>query len=257
MDHLNDEDLILHFYGELEETAERAAKGHLTACAQCRGSYTRLQRVLAVVDAIPEPALPEGFERVTWARLQPALGPGRNWRSWLAFSSTRFALAAAVVVLIAGAFFAGRMSRDTNNAAVVVSADQLREQILLSDLGEHLDRSKMMLIDLVSADDETSIDLPAERRRAEELVAANRLYRQTAEESGEVRVTELLDELERLLVDLAASPDTLSAKDRESLRQRIDANGLLFKVRVLSTMVRERQKEQIRMRSGRSSQSSD
>ena len=72
-----------------------------------------------------------------------------------------------------------------------------------------------------------------ERRRAEELVAANRLYRQTAEESGEARVTELLDELERLLVDLAASPDTLSAEDLERSVTRIDANGLLFKVRVL------------------------
>ena len=115
--------------------------------------------------------------------------------------------------------------------------------MLLTDLGEHLDRSQMMLVDLVSAGEGDAVDMASERRRAEDLVVANRLYRQTAEESGEARVSELLDELERLLVDLAASPDTLSPADMEKVRTRIDANGLLFKVRVLSATLRERQKQ--------------
>ena len=50
-----------------------------------------------------------------------------------------------------------------------------------------------------------------ERARAEQLVAANRLYRQTAVSTGDTGIADLLDELERLLVDLAASPEQLYA----------------------------------------------
>jgi hypothetical protein len=251
MNHIQEEDLVLHFYAELDADSEAAVGGHLSDCADCRGRFVRLQRVLAAVDTVPDPALPEGFERVTWARLQPALERRSGWRAW--FGIPKLALGAAVLVLVAGAFFAGRMTRTPVETPATLTADQLREGVLLTALGEHLDRSQMMLVDLVSADGTETIDVASERQRAEDLVAANRLYRQTAEESGEVRVMELLDELERLLVDLAASPDSLSANDLEQVRQRIDANGLLFKVRVLSSAVRERQRQQVRQRAGQSS----
>jgi hypothetical protein len=251
MGHLNEEDLVLHFYGELDAGTATRADTHLADCGDCRASYARLQRVMAAVDTLPDPVLPEGFERVTWARLEPSLQRASGWRSWLGLSPASLALASVVLILVAGAFFAGRLSR-TPERATVLTAEQLRERVLLADLGEHLDRSQMMLVDLISADAAGTVDMSADRRRAEDLVAANRLYRQTAEDSGEARVTELLDELERLLVDLAASPDTVSSADLEKVRTRIDANGLLFKVRVLSTAVRERQK-QMRMRAGQSS----
>ena len=45
----------------------------------------------------------------------------------------------------------------------------------------------------------------------------------------------------------------LSADDIAQVRQRIDHNGLLFKVRVVSSEVRERQKARNRMRAGQSS----
>jgi hypothetical protein len=63
----------------------------------------------------------------------------------------------------------------------------------------------------------------------------------------------VLDELERVLVEIAASPDALSAVDLERVRQHIESRSLLFKVRVLSSDIRERQKTGIRMRTGQSS----
>ena len=62
----------------------------------------------------------------------------------------------------------------------------MRERILLVDLGEHLDRSQMVLVELVSADESDAVDISGERARAEQLVAANRLYRQTADDTGDV-----------------------------------------------------------------------
>lgn len=247
--HLTEDDLVLHFYGEMDTATESQAVIHLAECDPCRRSYTRLQQVLAAVDAMPTPALGEGFERVVWARLEPALPVRRGWVSRWMFAPANLAWGAAVLMLVASAFFAGRLTNPAvgTGATPVASAADVRERILLSDLGEHLDRSQTMLIELVNAEQPNGrddVDISLERERAEELVAANRLYRQTVSATGNSSVTQLLDELERLLVELAASPDQLSAEDIERVQQRVAARDLLFKVRVVSTALRARQQQQ-------------
>ena len=245
--HIHDDDLVLHYYGEMSDADEARVTSHLGSCAQCAENYRRLQRVLTAVEGAAAAEPVPGFERTVWARLEPSLtghDRSRGWRGWLLFSPAHLALAAAVVVLVTGAFFAGRLfppDRD-RGAGGAVSADGVRERILLVNLGDHLDRSQMVLVEVVSADDDGTLDMSGERQRAEDLVAANRLYRQTALRSGEPQIAALLDELERVLVEVAASPDRMNAADLESMRRRIDSKGLLFKVRVVSSEVRERQK---------------
>jgi hypothetical protein len=255
--HLNDDDLVLHYYGEMGETDEKRTSVHLRECAECSGSYRRLQRVLAAVDeaAVAGPELPESFERTVWARLESDLPRNHeHWLSWLVFSPARLAWAAAVVMLVAGAFFAGRMSpRAPETPGTVVTntpaAGPVRDRILLVDLGDHLDRSQMVLVEVIGEDIGLGSDLSGERSRAEQLVAANRLYRQTAAASGDTRVADLLDELERVLVDVAAG----SPQDVGGVQRRIESGGLLFKVRVLSSELRERQNQIIQGRAGQRS----
>lgn len=251
--HISEDDLILHYYGEMNPAAKARATSHLGQCPTCHAAFSRLQRVLAAVDGVPALELPEGYERTVWARLEPGLAAQRRgWFSWLVLSPARLAWAAAIVALVGASFFAGQVSqRQAAPAQTAATTDELREQILLTDLGEHLDRSQMMLVDLVSAGED--VDMSVERERAENLVADNRLYRQTASATGDAAVSELLEDLERILVELAASPDELSAADLEGVRQRIEAKSLLFKVRVLSSSVREKQQQQIRQRAGQSS----
>jgi len=242
--HLTDEDLILHYYGEAPEQEPRAA-AHLEGCAPCRGEYVRLQQVLGVIDesaVAVEP--PPSFERTVWARLEPNLRPAqRTWMSWL-MSPAPLALAAAVAVLVVGAFFAGRAlsPAPAPSEAAATALEQFRERILLSDLGEHLDRSQMALVELVSADENAAGDISSDRSRAEQLVNDSRLYRQTAEETGDVALSELLDEIERVLTDVAASPQSGSSRDLADVRRRIESRDLLFKVRIVSSEIRERQR---------------
>ena len=254
MPHLTEDDLVLHYYGEMTSPEEAHVTEHLAACRACHDNLRRLQRVLAVVDegALGGPELPEQFERTVWARLQPNLGGSRRgWLSWFVLSPGRLAWVAAVIVLVGASFMAGRMVRQDSPAQ---SADELRERILLVDLGEHLDRSQMVLVELVSADDDGPIDMSGERERAEHLVAANRLYRQTALATGDTGIADLLDELERVLVDLAASPEEISPEDLNAVRRRIESRSLLFKVRVVSSEVRQRQQSVMQERAaGRSS----
>jgi len=255
MSHLTDDDLVLHYYGEVDAAGRQDTQGHLDACGDCRHRYVTLQRVLAAVDAVPSPVLPDAFERIVWARLEPALPKRRGWLSWLLSTPSNLAWAAAVLLLVAGAFFAGRMSRTNTPGTTVITAEQVREGVLLADLSEHLDRSQTMLVELVSEDPDgtDAVDISFERDLAGDLVAANRLYRQAVSESGDTNIAVLLDDLERLLVEIAAGPGTLAAEDMERVRQRIAARDLLFKVRIVSSTVREKQEERIRARAGQSS----
>jgi len=245
--HLNDDDLVLHYYGEMPAADEARAGTHLSTCGACQQNYAKLQRVMAFVDSAPAVEAAPGFERVAWARLEPALAaPRRTWLSWFVFSPARLAFTAGIVILIGAAFMAGRMTRTAAPAGAPQSAETVRERILLVDLGEHLERSQMVLVELVSAppndDSGGSVDISLEQSRAEQLVSANRLYRQTAASTGDAAMASVLDELERVLVDIAASPATVTQEEFDSVRRRIDSKEILFKVRVVSSQVRDRQK---------------
>jgi hypothetical protein len=256
MGHLSNDDLVLHYYGEMTAADEQRAVGHLAECHACQQNYGRLQRVLAVVDSAAIAEAPDGFERVAWARLEPALPARRGgWLSWFVFSPARMAWATLVVLLVVGAFMVGRLTPPTRPSASVAaptqaSAEKVRERILLVDLGDHFDRTQMMLVELVSSESSGDVDISSDQGRAQQLLAANRLYRQSAATTGDASVAAVLDELERVLVDVAASPSTLSQIDLDTVRRRIESKGLLFKVRVVSSELRERQKAAIRERTG-------
>jgi predicted anti-sigma-YlaC factor YlaD len=51
MNHLNEEQFVLYYYGEQVDGVE----DHLGACEQCRVAYHTLQRVLNSVDSLPVP----------------------------------------------------------------------------------------------------------------------------------------------------------------------------------------------------------
>jgi hypothetical protein len=243
--HLTEDDLILHYYGEMSGPEEARASAHLGGCAACQGAYRSLQQVMTAVDQVGVSAFEpsDGFERTAWARLEPELRPGPSgWLSWLVCSPARLAWLGLIVVLVTGAYVAGRLTPATGVAPARSTMSQVRERILLIDLSAHFDRSQLVLVELVSAEGSGDrVDISAERDRARELVAAGRLYRQTAAGTGDARLVEVLDELERVLVDVAASPSEMAREDLESVQQRIDAAGLLFKVRVVSSDLRDRQ----------------
>ena len=255
--HLSEDDLVLHYYGETSGADEARATAHLAACSSCHDGFRRLQRVLAAVDeaALATPELPQHFERTVWARLEPNLQrQDRRWFSWFVLSPARLAWVAGVVALVGAAFVAGRMvDQPAAPATAATAADDIRERILLVDLGDHLERSQMVLVELVSADDQQPLRMVEERDRADELVGANRLYRQVAAASGDTTLADFLDDLERVLVDLAASPEKLSSQDLTEVQRRIESKSLLFKVRVVSSEVRQRQQSMAQSRAGQRS----
>jgi hypothetical protein len=77
--HLTEDELILHYYGETEAPQERQIAAHLEGCGICRSEYARLQRVLGAIDERAVAVEPHpSFERTMWARLEPNLRPAQH-----------------------------------------------------------------------------------------------------------------------------------------------------------------------------------
>jgi hypothetical protein len=249
--HLTDDELVLHYYGEMTDAAEARACAHLDACVDCRQQLVKLQRVMAAIDGAPLAEPGAWFEQKAWQRLQPELDAQRR-RAWIsrwipshaAMASVRMAAVAAM--LLVAAFVAGRFwpARPTPqpaaNTATTTTIEPVRERVLLVDLGDHLDRSELALVEFVSGGD--AREMMGERARAEDLVAANRLYRGTALASGDRAVADVLEELERVLIEIAGTSPSTSTSDLDAVRRRIDARDLLFKVRVMRSGLRDRVK---------------
>lgn len=253
--HLNEDDLILHYYGE-DEAAEHGVESHLAQCAGCREAFQGLRRVMEAIDAAPVPEPAADFERSVWARLAPTLEgnstrqnfrsgvfakilPGWNfpWRT-LSFAG---GLAAVIVGILLWQFDI-RMTRSVAETEQMADADSHRERVLLTAVSDHIEQSELVLVELANAaPQDGDLDVSLERSTAGDLVSAGRLYRETARETGDLHLASLLEELELVLVEIARGPKELSAEELDAVRAQISQQELIFKLRVLAADVKARQ----------------
>ncbi len=251
--HPGDDDLVLLFYGEPDAGGEVAA--HVESCEICQASLAALRRTLAVVDRHRIPEREAGYGGQVWARVQDRLekGDARGWFAWL--TPRRVLLAGGLAVLLIAAFVAGRFTSRTlvpelarvpvKQPAAVQNASapgQVRERVLLVAVGDHLERSQMVLVELMNRPADGPVDITAAQEWARDLVPTNRLIRETADQANEPVVADVLGDLERVLVEIANSPSELSGNEFEQVRRRIESQGLVFKIRVLDSQVRERER---------------
>jgi hypothetical protein len=240
MNHLNEEQFVLYYYGEQAEGVE----DHLGTCEHCRDAYHTLQRVLNSVDSLPVPDRGADYEAQVWRAVSERLPRKGSFASrW--FTWRPLVAAAAMAALVIAAFLAGRtwQKPGAQHGPGAVADSQVRERVLMVAVGDHLERSEMVLVELSNAGVPQSgpLDISYEQRAAEDLVESNRLYRQTAMSAGDAATANLLEELENVLLDIAHSPSEVSGNQLEDLRKEIESRGILFKVKVFGTQVEERQ----------------
>jgi hypothetical protein len=231
MEHLSEDDLVLHYYGEADSSP------HLDACAECRASYRTLQSSLNQVNTYDAPAPRAALAAEVWKNSAAAerIAPQRSWRwLWLpAFSAACLAVA----------FFAGRLSKEPDGVTAIAYLPQ--EQILRAQTADHLERSKLVLLETVHTGDDAAKEARLPTARAEELLSANRLLRRSAQASGNVQLAEMLDELERILVEIAHAPDYAGAALTEALRARIRDQGVLFRLAVTEKQIETKNETEV------------
>jgi hypothetical protein len=252
MKHPKEEELIAYHDGEAAGREGIAA--HVGDCPECRAELERIDALLAAIENIPVPEPGEDYGQRVWQQISPRLPEKRaHWWDFLFsepksvpwFAPRRWTAAGAIAALVLAAFIAGRISKpNAPGAPVAVDQTKVRERILVMAVGEHLGRSEMVLVELANSGPETAgqkeVNISGEQRRAEDLLEENRLYRQTALEQGDTALAGVLDELERVLLDVAHSPQHVTPAQLEGIRQRIEARGILFKVRVVGKELQQR-----------------
>jgi hypothetical protein len=243
MKHPNEEELIGYHEGEGLRRGDIAT--HLASCDECRAELQRIEAVLKALDTLPVPDPGEDYGRRVWQQIAPRL-PEKRARWWESWIEPRRAVAfGAVAVLVIAAFLVGRLTKRRDTGPDALSAGQVRERVLVVAVGDHLGKSEMMLVELSNAEPtqagQKEVNISAEQRRAEDLLEENRLYRQTALQDGDTGLASVLDELERVLLDVAHSPQEVTPAQLVAIQQRIEARGILFKVRVVSKELQQKQ----------------
>jgi hypothetical protein len=235
MKHTNEEDLFAYREGEMNGRETIAA--HLQECGECRAELERMEEVFRALNALPVPDPGEEYGASVWRQIVNRL-PERRMNWWAGFFMPRrlMALGAAAALLIL-AFYVGRKTGPKAGSEETVDASKVRERVLLVAVGEHLGKSEMILMELSNAQPaeagKSLINISTTQKRAEDLVEENRLYRQTALKGGDNAMASTLDELQRVLLDVANSPAEVTPAQFESIQKRIAAQGILLKVRVV------------------------
>jgi predicted anti-sigma-YlaC factor YlaD len=240
--HPTEDDLILHFYAEDAQPA--AIQRHLAACERCAAEYDTIAGTLKLVAAPPIPERGDLYGLEVWQRIRPLLPAREPWWRMSALRWKPLTLSAVVTALTISAFVAGRYWAPTarpassaRTAGVPANADERARTVALVD---HLERSERVLLDLSHAEG-PDIDVTSQQAWAADLVEANRLYRESAAQAGETTIASVLDDLERSLLDIVHAPSKLTPAELDDVRTRLDGAALLFKVRVLSNELRERE----------------
>ena len=247
MTHISEEQLVLLYYGEHDDTT--SALAHLDECDACRTEYQRLESLLAAVDTAPVPERDASYGAAVWERLRPALSKATAtptvvipiWRRWSAYAA---AAAALIIAFTAGRFWQPGQQLPLDSGSTVATTDEcVRERIIVVALSDHLERSQMMMLDLVHAEGDSTVDITATQLRASDLLTKNRLYRMTAAREGDQVVAGFLDDLERTLMAITNVDPELPADELAGLQRRIEKKDILFKARVLESQIRGRECE--------------
>jgi hypothetical protein len=234
MKHLEQEQLVAHYYGEAGKDVEK----HLADCYDCRTEFGNIQRTLAAVTPPDVPVRGPEYGAEVWNRIRAHLPEAEVKRAWWSMPQ-RWAAVGAMAALIVVAFFVGRHSapsdgglKANNNAP---TAQIVKERVLMVALDSHLEQSQTVLLEVAHAADAKDVEMV--RDEAEELVGDNRLYRQAALNIGDRKTADVLDQLERVLLEIAHSDPDEGKAQIENLRHQIESQGLLFKVRVIHNNV--------------------
>jgi hypothetical protein len=208
------------------------------------------------MDFAQPPARDAAYGERVWRSIAPLLPAYETHkRSWLHGGLLRgLSYAAACAVMMVCAFFAGRLweHKQTHLAQAPVPvapspapvqkhAAPPPQRVVVVVLGDHLDRSERLLVELKHADADSPEMVSPLRDEARSLLAANRICRKNALHDDDPALTSALEHLDHVLAELASQPGSLNATELVRLQDEMNSSGLLFEVRVLRSRVPDRQ----------------
>lgn len=251
MKHLNEEEMVDHYYskerhqrplGEDQEHDDVAE--HVAQCAECRAGYAAMRADLADVGEFDPPIRDAEYGRQVWKTIAGSL-PERPERKllWMRGDLWRgLAYTATAATLLAATFYAGRMWEHsktpvTSTATEPPAPAPAPKRVVVIVLSDHLDRTERLLVELKHTRADDSDMLSPLHDEARNLLPANRICEREAKESDDPELESALASLDRLLTGLADEPGGLDPAEVTRLQKQMNADELLFEVRVLRSRI--------------------
>jgi len=254
MRHWSEDELLEMVHGDGLD-AERTRHG--SECAECRGKLEAMRaEVRTMVAGLgAEPAVDVGALERIWAGLEPQVrGKDVQRQRWFGWGWGLGLAAAAVVIAVAG-FYGGHLweksqhqevravpvrtpeepQRAEEGKAKESAANAPRPTVVVVVLGDHLEQSEQLLVELSHPED--AAEDPALGRTARELLAVNREYRERSGKGAvkDPAVERALADLEPVLTALARPNGELSKEGLMALEEKMHTDNLLFELRVVRT----------------------
>lgn len=234
--------------GELPDDEKKTVEAHLTACAECAEEAGELRSTMdAMASAVPSPSEHrtdeywQGFAAAVERRVMAERPPAHRRRQsvlelietlWIykhpRLTSAGVAFVALIVALVIWKWPAPERPsvasdrRTTQQQVFPVSSQRVEE---------YFRKSKVLLIGLsnMSAEEAGPVDLSTEKRVSRELVHEARYLRTQPLDDRSAR---LIDDLQRILIELANMHEQGDLPNMEIIRGGIHKENLLFKIRM-------------------------
>jgi len=222
--------------------ATDAVQAHVAICPACAVRVAELTEAIAQATADTESMDDTAYGAQMWAQVRSRLTP-RGGAFWNGMAWPRWRLVAAALVLVAvggtAGVVAGRIWERSHAPQQTVARQNpppdavQRERVLVVVLDEHVERSTRLLVELKHADGDRA-ELGPLREEAAQLLKVNAERSSDAAALGDGELTAALDQLEPVLKAVATMPDAARSEELARLERRLNAEGLLFDLRVLA-----------------------
>ncbi|MFB0515934.1 MAG: anti-sigma factor [Candidatus Neomarinimicrobiota bacterium] len=241
--------MVESLYHALSPRRRKIFDAHLASCPDCAGEYQALATTLKVMDQRQLPAIKPHFWEGYWQRLSRKLAPEHtrnrflDWLTWLPSLPLpvrpAWVSVAAALLLIATGIFIGRTTYlslaggDAAHARAAVFDPALVAEF--NDLASrYLGRTRVLLLGLdnfdTSDDDLGVIDLGHQQMISRELLQQGRELRDHEVATADPRFQYLIDEIERVLLQLANSDGEDLVWTIILVQDGIDRNSILLKI---------------------------
>ncbi|WP_444996299.1 hypothetical protein [Aliikangiella sp. IMCC44359] len=259
MIHWDKDELLLYYYGELEQDKLEALEKALESSTELQQTYAEICEFLDEKIDIQVPAPSDNLKQNIMAAIYQVEQQKSNqphfqeetfsqkiyW--WQKLLKPNFGLATGIsFALVVSIFFIGRWSAkpDMPVQAEQSFTTQASQRVLFSSISHHLESSDRLFTLVSNGNGDLIQQIDSRRQAIEELVALNRLYRRLAENSGDKQLVYTLMQMEAILIELDNSLPNQSRDSQyvelNNIKQRIYESDLLFKLRVTNKNIKRK-----------------
>ncbi len=241
-------------YDELADEHKAKFDAHLQSCPDCARQYQQMAETLKVMSkretAEPKEAFWSTYSERLSERLESEHDILLRTRRPIRLPYLALRVGAVAAVLMVGIFLGKWIWTDEQPGRLVSDAkiskqDQTdTEAVLIDDrVQAYLQKSQVLLLALANfdpqTDDAVTLNLPVQKRISESLVQEAAYLKIALDDPAQMRLHELVADLEIILLQIANLEDEHDLEAVEMVRKGVDKQGVLFRID-LSTISTER-----------------